>query len=636
MDFLKQIRILPRWVIASLDAVVLFQSAFFAYLVRFNFELQLVEQNNAFLGSLVFMVLGVIVMLITRSYQGIVRHTGFRDSIIIFRTVMFNFLLVASVNFIYDKLIFKNYLIPTSVLIIAALTALFLLVFYRLLVKELFLYLKSGFVNNKVKVGVIFGASEAGIIANDVIKRDSNSNFEIAAFLDDDPKKEGKIIEGKKIHKGLENLKKLVESHGVSELIIAVRDLSVQRKKEIMEACYLHKIHVSIVPPLNQWINRGLNSEAIRDLKIEDLLGREQISLENPKIKSDLEDKVVLVTGAAGSIGSELCRQIMFYNPKMLVLLDMSESALYELDLDLKDSGMATSHTTILADIRDKNRMKSIFSKIKPDIVFHAAAYKHVPMIENYPEEAIKSNILGTKILADLAVLYHVEKFVFVSTDKAVNPTNVMGATKRAAEMYVQSLNTYLEHHHKRSYTRFITTRFGNVLGSNGSVVPLFKKQIQKGGPITVTHPDVTRYFMTIPEASQLVIEAGIMGNGGEIFAFDMGEPLKILDLAVNMIHLSGKKVGEDISIVFTGLRDGEKLYEELLNDSETVKITHHPKIKIAQVSSVHYYKIDGQLEIFFNMIGKSSENDLVFHLKSIIPEFKSSVSRFEVLDRLN
>jgi FlaA1/EpsC-like NDP-sugar epimerase len=619
-----------------LDAVILFQSAFFAYLVRFNFELELVEQNNAFLGSLVFMVLGIFVMLMTRSYKGIVRHTGFKDSVIIFRTITFTFLLAVVVNFVYDKLIFKSYLIPTSVLIIAVLASLFLLVFYRLLVKELFLYLKSGFVNNEVKVGVIFGASEAGIIANDVIKRDSNSNFVIAAFLDDDPKKEGKIIEGKKIYKGLESLDKLVENNGVSELIIAVRDLSVQRKKEIIDACYLHKIHVSIVPPINQWISRGLNSEAIRDLKIEDLLGREQISLENPKVKSGLENKVVLVTGAAGSIGSELCRQIMFYSPKLVVLLDMSESALYELDLDLKDSGMATPHTTILADIRDKSSMKAVFSKYNPDIVFHAAAYKHVPMIESYPEEAIKSNILGTKILADLSVLYHVEKFVFVSTDKAVNPTNVMGATKRAAEMYVQSLNTYLENHHKNSYTRFITTRFGNVLGSNGSVVPLFKKQIQKGGPITVTHPDVTRYFMTIPEASQLVIEAGIMGNGGEIYAFDMGEPLKILDLAVNMIHLSGKKVGEDISIVYTGLRDGEKLYEELLNDSETVKITHHPKIKIAQVSSVHYYKIDGQLEIFFDMIGKSSETDLVFHLKSIIPEYKSSVSRFQVLDRLN
>lgn len=629
-------KVLPRWVIASLDAVILFQSAFFAYLLRFNFELEIVQQNNAFFGSLCFMLSGILVMFFTKSYKGIVRHTGFKDSMIIFRTILLNFVLISIVNLVFDKWVLGGYLIPVSVLIIAVLSSLFLLVFYRLLVKELFLYLKSGFVTNQVKVGVIFGASEAGIIANDVIKRERNSNLVIAAFLDDDPKKEGKIIEGKKILKGLENLSMLVENQGVSELIIAVRDLPLKRKKQIIEECFKYKVHVSIVPPLNQWINRGLNSEAIRDLKIEDLLGREQISLDNPQIKESLREKTVLVTGAAGSIGSELCRQIMYYNPRLVVLLDMSESALYELDLDLKNSAMVTPHQVVLADIRDENNMKSIFSKFKPDIVFHAAAYKHVPMIENYPEEAIKSNILGTKILADLSVLHHVDKFVFVSTDKAVNPTNVMGATKRAAEMYVQSLNAFLMKHHKNSYTRFITTRFGNVLGSNGSVVPLFKKQIQRGGPITVTHPDVTRYFMTVPEASQLVIEAGIMGNGGEIFAFDMGEPIKILDLATNMIQLSGKKVGDEIKVVFTGLRDGEKLYEELLNDSEKVKITHHPKIKIAQVSPVHYYKIESQLELFFSMVGKSNENEIVFHLKSIIPEFKSNVSRFEVLDRLN
>lgn len=636
MNFLRQMKILPRWVIASLDAVILFQSAFFAYMLRFNFELETVQQNNAFFGSLCFMVSGILVMLFTKSYKGIVRHTGFKDSMIIFRTILLNFALISLVNLIFGKWVTKGYLIPVSVLIIAVLSSLFLLVFYRLLVKELFVYLKSGFPTNQVKVGVIFGASEAGIIANDVIKRERNSNLVVEAFLDDDPKKEGKIIEGKKILKGLEHLSTLVENKGVSELIIAVRDLPLQRKKEIIEECFKYKIHVSIVPPLNQWINRGLNSEAIRDLKIEDLLGREQISLDNPQIKEGLRGKIVLVTGAAGSIGSELSRQIMHYNPRLVVLLDMSESALYELDLDLKDADMVTPHQVVLADIRDENSMKSIFTRVKPDIVFHAAAYKHVPMIENYPEEAIKSNIIGTKILADLAVLHHVEKFVFVSTDKAVNPTNVMGATKRAAEIYVQSLNAFLMKHHKSSYTRFITTRFGNVLGSNGSVVPLFKKQIQRGGPITVTHPDVTRYFMTVPEASQLVIEAGIMGNGGEIFAFDMGEPIKILDLATNMIQLSGKKVGEDIKIIYTGLRDGEKLYEELLNDSEKVKITHHPKIKIALVSPVHYYKIESQLELFITMVGKSSENDIVFHLKSIIPEFKSNVSRFEVLDRLN
>ena len=636
MNFLKDLRILPRWIIITLDSIVLFQSTFFAYLVRFNFDLELVNKSNAVLGSLIFSCLVFLVMLATKSYKGIVRHTGLKDSVNIFKTIAIGFSIILVVNFVFEHYISSTYIIPNSVLISASLTSLFLLILYRFLVKESFIYLKSGFTPNNVKVGVIFGASEAGIIALDVIKRDSKSNLTISAFFDDDPKKEGKIIGGKKIFKGLDQLKYLAESQKVSELIIAVKDLSVQRKKEIIDECYKYNIHVSIVPPINQWINRGLNTEAIRDLRIEDLLGRQQISLENPKIKEELANKVVLVTGAAGSIGSELCRQIMFYNPRLLILLDFSESALYDLDFEFRESGMITPHMAILADIRDYTTMKNVFKKYNPDVVFHAAAYKHVPMIENYPEQAIKSNILGTKILADLSVLHSVEKFVLVSTDKAVNPTNVMGATKRAAEMYVQALNTYLETHHNNSHTKFITTRFGNVLGSNGSVVPLFKKQIQKGGPITVTHPDITRYFMTIPEACQLVLEAGFMGNGGEIYVFDMGEPIKIVDLAINMIRLSGKKVGEDIKIVYSGLREGEKLYEELLNDSEVVKFTHHPKIKIAQVSSVHFYKIEGQIEIFESLIGKNSENDLVFHLKSMIPEYKSNSSRFEVLDRLN
>jgi len=637
MNFLKDLRILPRWIIVTLDSVILFQATFFAYLVRFNFDFEVVSRSNAVLGSAIFSGLVFLVMLATKSYKGIVRHTGLKDSVNIFKTVVISFVIFLIVNLGFEKIISSNYIIPNSVLIIASLTSLFLLILYRFLVKELFIYLKSGFVvSNDGKVGVIFGANEAGITALDVIKRDSKSNLVISSFLDDDPKKEGKIIGGKKIFRGLSHIKSLVENQNVSELIIAVKDLSVQRKKEIIDECYKFNIHVSIVPPLNQWINRGLNTEAIRDLRIEDLLGRDQISLENQKIKEELVNKVVLVTGAAGSIGSELCRQIMYYNPKLLILLDFSESALYDLDFEFRESGMVTPHLSVLADIRDYCTMKEVFKKYSPDVVFHAAAYKHVPMIENYPEQAVKSNILGTKILADLSVLHHVEKFVFVSTDKAVNPTNVMGATKRAAEMYVQSLNMYLQNHHVTNYTKFITTRFGNVLGSNGSVVPLFKKQIQKGGPITVTHPDVTRYFMTIPEACQLVLEAGCMGNGGEIYVFDMGEPIKIVDLAINMIRLSGKKEVSDIKIVYTGLREGEKLFEELLNDTEVIKFTHHPKIKIAQVAPVHFFKIEGQIQMFESLIGKNTENDLVFHLKSMIPEYKSNSSRFEVLDRLN
>ncbi|WP_287063038.1 polysaccharide biosynthesis protein, partial [Algoriphagus sp.] len=332
----------------------------------------------------------------------------------------------------------------------------------------------------------------------------------------------------------------------------------------------------------------------------------------------------------------ELCRQISYYQPKLLIMLDIAESALYDVENEFRESYPSCPIKIILGDVRNKKKMKEVFKNFKPQVVFHAAAYKHVPMMENYPEEAIHSNVIGTKILADLSVLAQVDKFVFVSTDKAVNPTNVMGASKRAAEMYVQALNEYLEVNHKKYHTKFITTRFGNVLGSNGSVIPLFKKQILHGGPITVTHPEITRFFMTIPEACQLVLEAAVMGHGGEIYVFDMGEPVKILDLAKKMIQLSGKKVDEDISIVFTGLREGEKLYEELLNDFETVKITHHPKIKIAQVLPSAYHKIDGQVELFQELINKNSENELVAHLKVIVPEFISNSSRFEVLDRMN
>ncbi|MBN7816366.1 polysaccharide biosynthesis protein [Algoriphagus pacificus] len=636
MNFLTRLKILPRWIIATLDSFILLQCALFGYLVRFNFELSLIEQNDAFAGSFTFMVGGLLVMQNTRSYEGIVRHTGFRDGSNIFKTVIINFVLFLFLNFFHGNFLNDRFLLPTSVLIIASLSAMFMLIFYRLLVKELFVYLKNGITERELKNGVIFGAGEAGIIAQEAIKRDSKSLFNTVAFLDDDPKKEGKNIDGKRIFQGLSDLERLASQFNVTELIIAVRDLSVQRKNEIIDECLRLKISVSIVPPVDQWINGGLTAGAIREIKIEDLLSREQIRLDNPRIHEDLMGKVVLVTGAAGSIGSELCRQICHYEPKLLILLDIAESALYDVEQEFKENWPHCPIKIILGDVRNKKKMKEVFRNLKPQVVFHAAAYKHVPMMENYPEEAVHANVIGTKILADLSVLSQVDKFVFVSTDKAVNPTNVMGASKRTAEMYVQALNEYLDTNHKKYHTKFITTRFGNVLGSNGSVIPLFKKQIIHGGPITVTHPDITRYFMTIPEACQLVLEAGVMGEGGEIYVFDMGEPVKILDLAKKMIQLSGKKVDQDIKIVFSGLREGEKLYEELLNDFETVKITHHPKIKIAQVAPASYHKIDGQIELFMDLIGKNSENDLVSHLKVIVPEFISNSSRFEVLDRLN
>ncbi|MCU0400483.1 MAG: polysaccharide biosynthesis protein [Algoriphagus sp.] len=636
MNFLSKLKILPRWIIATLDSLILFYCALFGYLVRFNFELGLIEEYDAFAGSFTFMVGGLLVMQNTRSYEGIVRHTGFRDGSNIFKTVVINFILFLFLNFFHGSFLNDRFLLPTSVLIIASLSALFMLVFYRLVVKELFVYLKNGFAQKDFRQAVIFGAGEAGIIAQEAIKRDSKSQVNVVAFLDDDLKKEGKNIDGKRIYYGLVDLERLVKQFEITDLIIAVRDFSVQRKNEIIDECLRLNVAVSMVPPVDQWINGGLTAGAIREIKIEDLLSREQILLDNPQIEEDLKGKVVLVTGAAGSIGSELCRQISHYHPRLLVMLDIAESALYDVEQEFKEHYPTCKVKVVLGDVRNKKKMKEVFRECKPEVVFHAAAYKHVPMMENYPEEAIHANVIGTKILADLAVLSQVDKFVFVSTDKAVNPTNVMGASKRAAEMYVQALNEYLEANHKKFHTKFITTRFGNVLGSNGSVIPLFKKQIMNGGPLTVTHPEITRYFMTIPEACQLVLEAGIMGNGGEIYVFDMGEPVKILDLAKKMIQLSGKKVDQEIKIQFTGLREGEKLYEELLNDFETVKITHHPKIKIAQVQPSSYHKIDGQIDLFQDLIGKNNETDLVRHLKVLVPEYISNSSRFEVLDRMN
>lgn len=636
MNFLTKLKILPRWIIATLDSIIIFHCALFGYLVRFNFELNLIEEYDAFAGSFTFMLGGLLVMQNTRSYEGIVRHTGFRDGSNIFMTVIINFALFLFLNFFSGNFLNERFFLPVSVLIIASLSSLVMLIFYRLLVKELFVYLKNGFVQKEFRKTVIFGAGEAGIIAQEAIKRDSKSQINIVAFFDDDIKKEGKNIDGKRIYHGLSDLESLTKESGVTDLIIAVRDLSVLRKNQIIDECLRLNISVSKVPPVDQWINGGLTAGAIREIKIEDLLSRDQIILDNPQIEQDLKGKIVLVTGSAGSIGSELCRQISHYHPRLLVMLDIAESALYDVEQEFKEHYPGCKIKVILGDVRNKKKMKEVFRELKPQVVFHAAAYKHVPMMENYPEEAIHANVIGTKVLSDLSVLSQVEKFVFVSTDKAVNPTNVMGASKRAAEMYVQALNEYLENHHKKFHTKFITTRFGNVLGSNGSVIPLFKKQIMHGGPLTVTHPEITRYFMTIPEACQLVLEAGVMGNGGEIYVFDMGEPVKILDLAKKMIQLSGKKVDQDIKIQFTGLREGEKLYEELLNDFETVKITHHPKIKIARVSPSSYHKISGQIEIFEDLISKNNETDLVRHLKTLVPEFISNSSRFEVLDRMN
>jgi FlaA1/EpsC-like NDP-sugar epimerase len=479
---------------------------------------------------------------------------------------------------------------------------------------------------------MIFGAGQTGIITRHVLE--STPRMKVTGFLEDDPNKVGKVIDGVTIFEASSSeLNRLFVEYSIDELIITAKDISLERKNEVVDVCIKHQVRVRTVPPVGKWVKGELSINQIKEINIEELLGREAIKIKNGNIETDLRGKKVLITGAAGSIGSELFRQVILAGPSAVILIDQAESSLYELEHEARSMNISAQLYWYIADINNGDRVKTIFEEHRPSIVYHAAAYKHVPMMENNPVEAITCNILGTKTIADLSVEFGVSKFVMVSTDKAVNPTNVMGCSKRIAEIYVQSLNDYLETL-GTTHTAFVTTRFGNVLGSNGSVIPLFKRQIQEGGPITVTHPEITRYFMTIPEACQLVLEAGTMGKGGEIFIFDMGKSMKILDLAKKMIWLSGLEPNKDIDIVFTGLREGEKLYEELLNNKENTIRTHHEKIMIAKVSQYSYQQINNYIELFNDLVYDKNELKSVALMKELVPEYKSNYSRYEILDK--
>jgi FlaA1/EpsC-like NDP-sugar epimerase len=479
---------------------------------------------------------------------------------------------------------------------------------------------------------VIFGAGQTGIITRHVLE--STPRMKVIGFLEDDHNKAGKVIDGVTIFEAsTAELNRVFVEYSVDELIFTAKDISLERKNEVVDVCIKHQVRVRTVPPVEKWVKGELSFNQIKGINIEELLGREAIKIKNGSIDADLRGKKILITGAAGSIGSELFRQVVLARPSAVILIDQAESSLYELEHEARAIDANVRFYWYLADINNKDRMRSIFEEHRPSYVYHAAAYKHVPMMENNPSEAITCNILGTKLIADLSVEFGVAKFVMVSTDKAVNPTNVMGCSKRIAEIYVQSYNDYLEALGD-THTAFVTTRFGNVLGSNGSVIPLFKKQIQDGGPITVTHPEITRYFMTIPEACQLVLEAGTMGKGGEIFIFDMGKSVKILDLAEKMIWLSGLEPRKDIDIVFTGLREGEKLYEELLNNRENTIRTHHEKIMIAKVPQYGYREINNYIELFNDLVYDRNELKSVALMKELVPEYKSNYSRYEVLDK--
>ena len=605
------LKLLPRWVIFLIDMSIIAFSAMLGYLLRFNFNIQdILDSNSDFMtGVSLYLACGVVSIIVTSSYKGIIRYTGVQDGVRIFYMLIVNVVLVTSIKFIFWYRNGLN-LIPYSVILISFLASFLLLFNYRLLVKYMFSFYKRALLK-RTNV-LIYGAGQTGIITKHVIENSASAR--VVGFLEDDSNKVGKVLNGSRIYSARDNdLEELFDNFNVDELIITIKNLSPDYKNEIVDICLKNQIKVRIVPPAQKWVKGELSINQIKDINIDDLLERETIKLEDINLQRQLSGKRICITGAAGSIGSELVTQVMQYKPEVLILIDQNESALFEVDREMRAKDPLMIILPYIADITNRERMQYVFAEHRPDIIFHAAAYKHVPLMERNSSEAITCNIMGTKILADLAVEYKVKKFVMISTDKAVNPTSVMGCSKRIAEIYVQSLNNHLERS-GQAHTAFVTTRFGNVLGSNGSVIPVFKKQIEQGGPVTVTHPEITRFFMTIPEACQLVLEAGAMGKGGEIFIFDMGKSVKILDLAKKMIQLSGFVPRRDIDIVFTGLREGEKLYEELLNQKENTIKTHH---------------------LFDDLVNDRNELKMVALMKELVPEFKSNYSRYEVLDQV-
>jgi FlaA1/EpsC-like NDP-sugar epimerase len=626
-------RFLSKWVVLAFDASVTFISFIIAAVLRHNFEYYRIDANILEYQSIFATLIYILGFLLTQSFAGIIRHTSLNDANRIFRSTSFSFFGLVLLSSVYTWFNHESvFNISRSILIIHYILSLCLLLGSRFMIKSIYhsALRKDNFRRLRV---MIYGAGTSGLIAKNSLLQDTTRNYEIIAFLDDNKNKVGKSLEGVPvINPSLGLTSEYVKQHRVRQLILAIQDMDSNAKREIVEKGLELNLDVKVVPAYEQWINGELSAKQFRSVSIDELLERDPLNLDNKDLFKRLEDKTILVTGAAGSIGSEIARQLLHYNPKKVILLDQAESPLYDLEFEL-NNGPLKSHshlvTFVVANIKDYLRMEMLFAQHKPDLVYHAAAYKHVPLMEVNPYEAVLVNVFGTKIVADLSAEYKVKQFVMVSTDKAVNPTNVMGATKRTAEIYTQSLNN-----RPGVLTRFTTTRFGNVLGSNGSVIPLFRKQIEQGGPVTVTHPDITRYFMTIPEACHLVLEAGVMGKGGEIFVFDMGRSVKILDLAKKMIKLSGLELGKDIEIKVSGLRPGEKLYEELLNNKENTLPTHHEKIMIAQVRDYSFSEIEQQLNSLSELLVQDDELKIVAKIKEIVPEFISQNSKFTVLDK--
>lgn len=632
----EKLKTLPRWLIFALDLAGVGVALFISQVLRFNFDLKpALEKFDVALA----LALGInaILFYVFKTFAGIIRYTTIHDTfrLLVITTLSSCIYLVIGFIFYSEGVVFLsratiliNFFIVTSGLI-----------GYRMLVRHFYrVFFTDNMLKNRARAAV-YDTSEQGLLTKRVINDYPQSQMQIVAFLDDRNNKHGKIMEGLPILDLQEQTFKKLADDNVRLLIIANKEIPVDKLNFIVDKALQYGIRVQQVPPITQWLKGKLGTEQLKDINIENLLEREVIQIHNENIFYALKGKKILVTGAAGSIGSEMVRQLFKFKPALVILCDKAETPMHELCLEINEKFPDAPYKPYIGDICDRVRMDHLFEVYNPDIVFHAAAYKHVPLMEDNPSVAILNNVLGTRVLAELSVQYGVEKFVMISTDKAVNPTNVMGASKRISEIFIQSL--FKHHHptdtaankngHKR--TMFITTRFGNVLGSNGSVIPRFKQQIEKGGPITVTHPDITRYFMTIPEACQLVIEAGVMGMGGEIFVFDMGNPVRVADLAEKMIRLSGKQPGTDIEIVYTGLRPGEKLYEELLSNKENALPTYHEKIMIAKVMEYDFAVVNEKIDKLLESAVKHYTYETVALMKDLVPEYISQNSAFESLD---
>jgi FlaA1/EpsC-like NDP-sugar epimerase len=622
----------PRWVVFFIDVLLCAFSYIFITYISLNFSFEPYGTTWLIESLAVVLLFKILAFALTRMYKSLVRYTSVSDAIRILFAAFISSSCILTFDFVhYFYTNAHQFYIPIRIILLDFFICLVALSSSRVTYKLLYSYYKSSPHEPKQNIA-IFGAGESGIITKRSLDKDSRSAYKIIAFFDDDEKKVGKKVEGINIFNSSQ-LFDLINKYKISTILISVQNISPKRKKEIIELCLKLKVEVKNVPRVERWINGELSLAQFQNVNIEDLLERDEISLDKNAITREVSGKRVLVTGASGSIGSEIARQLRFFHPEKIYLLDQAESPLYELELELREKLKFTDFEIVVADVRNEVRMENVFNTFKPHVVYHAAAYKHVPIMEDNPSEAINTNVFGTKVVADLSVRYRIEKFVFVSTDKAVNPTSVMGCSKRIAEIYIQSLNEHLSKVGGMHYTQFVTTRFGNVLGSNGSVIPVFQKQIKEGGPVTVTHPEITRYFMTIPEACQLVLEAGAIGRGGEILIFDMGESVRIVDLAKKMIRLAGLELGKDIQIVFSGLRPGEKLKEELLNDKEKTIPTHHPKIMIAHVQSYKYEQAYRELEDLIKLFKTQNNDSIVAKMKIIVPEFISKNSVFESLD---